>query len=75
MSLKNENEILELKEKCLPEYLLHDIKEYLKYKDDENCTFIDCLKDEIYGSINGAYWDNEIDEDMANYLRNKYLYN
>ena len=40
----DKEELFELKEKCLPEYLKHDIEEYLKYKDDKTCSFIDCLK-------------------------------
>lgn len=67
-------EILELKEKCLPEYLLHDINEYKKHKSDKNCTFIDCLKNEIYGSINMALInDKVITEEFAQYLRDKYI--
>lgn len=68
-----EEKLFELKEKCLPEYLLHYIREYLKYKKDESCSFINCLKDEIYGSINSSFIDGLIDETFANYLRNKYL--
>lgn len=66
-------EILELKEKCLPQYVLHDIEEYLKYRNDESCSYLDCLQDEIRGSINSAFWDGDIDEELANYLREKYL--
>lgn len=64
----------EIYRKCIPEYLKNDIEEYLKYKDDKTCTFIDCLIDEIYGSINSALYDNEITEEQANYLRDKYCY-
>lgn len=34
---------------------------------------MDCLLDEIYGSINGAYWDGLISKDVGEYLRVKYL--
>lgn len=61
-------------EKFMPKYLKHDIDEYMKHKDDPTCTVIDCLLDEIYGSINSAYWDDEISEEQADYLRNKYYY-
>ncbi len=71
----SEEELFQIKEKGLPKYLLHDIEEYLKHKNDEKCSYIDCLKNEIYGSINSAYIDGLIDEKFANYLRNKYLYN
>lgn len=70
----DKKELLELKEKCLPKYLLHDIEEYLKNKDDPTCTVIDCLLDEIYGSINSALYSGEITQEMAEYLREKYLY-
>lgn len=49
----------------LPKYLENDIK--------ENSTLLDCLMDEVYGSINVASWDGQISEDHANHLREKYL--
>ena len=61
-------------EKYMPQYLKHDIEEYIKNKDNPKCTVIDCLLDEIYGSINSALWDGEITEEQANYLRDKYYY-
>ncbi len=69
----DKEELFELKEKCLPEYLKHDIEEYLKYKDDKTCSFVDWLKNEIYGSINIALIDGIISEEFATYLRNKYI--
>ena len=72
----SKEELFELKEKCLPEYLLHDINEYKKYKNDKKCKFIDCLKNEIYGSINMALIkDRVITEEFAQYLRDKYVNN
>ena len=61
-------------ERCIPTYLKHDIDEYLKYKDDKTCSYIDCLLDEIYGSINSAFYSDEITEEQADYLRDKYCY-
>lgn len=61
-------------EKYMPKYLKHDIEEYMKYKDDPKCTVKDCLLDEIYGSINSAFWDGEISEEQAEYLREKYYF-
>lgn len=73
-SIQSKEELFELKEKNLPEYLLHDIEEYKKYKDDPNCNFVDCLENEIYGSINRALInDRVITEEFAQYLRKKYL--
>lgn len=69
-----DEEIYDMYEKTIPEYLRHDIEEYLKYKNDKNCHFLDCLLDEIYGSINSALWNGEISEEQANYLRDKYYY-
>lgn len=60
--------------RCIPEYLKHDIDEYLKYKNDKTCKHIDCLLDEIYGSINSALYSDEITEEQANYLRDLYCY-
>ena len=66
---------LKIEQFCLPEYLIHDINEYEKHKDDKSCTFIDCLQDEIQGSINMALInDRIISEEYAQHLRKKYLY-
>lgn len=71
----SEKEKFEMYERCIPAYLKKDIDNYLKYKDDKKCTFIDCLKDEIYGSINSAYYSEQLTREQANYLRDKYYYN
>lgn len=70
----NEEDKIRRFENDIPSYLKRDIEVYLKYKDDPKCKFLDCLINEIYGSINSAYWDNTITEEQANYLRNKYCY-
>lgn len=70
----NNDEKFDIYERCIPKYLKHDIDEYLKYKDDKNCLFKDCLIDEIYGSINLALYGEEITPEQANYLRDKYCY-
>ncbi len=69
-----DKETIRIYETCIPKYLKHDIDEYLKYKDDKTCTVIDCLIDEIYGSINSAFYSEEITEEQAHYLRDKYCY-
>ena len=51
----------------------YDIDELVKNIDNPACTHIDCLLDELYGSINAAQWDKEITVEEANYLRDKYL--
>ena len=56
----------------LPKYLGNDINVLLKGI-KENSTLLDCLMDEVYGSINSAYWDGQISEEHANHLREKYL--
>lgn len=56
----------------LPPYLEHDIKALIK-GEKENCHYLDCLQDEVYGSINAAYYGNQITEEQADYLRKKYL--
>ena len=65
-------------ESTLPAFLKHDIDAYIeavrKEKETgEQCLHMDCLLDEIYGSINGAYWDGLISKDVGEYLREKYL--
>jgi len=56
----------------LPTYLQKDI-DALKKGVAENSSLLDCLLDEVYGSINSAYWDQTITEEQATYLRKKYL--
>ena len=70
----SEKEKYSMYRKCIPSYLKHDIDEYLKYKDDKTCHYIDCLLDEIYGSINSALYSDEITDEQANYLRDLYFY-
>ena len=65
-------------ETTLPAFLQHDIDVYLSAVDKEKetgekCWHMDCLLDEIYGSINGAYWDGLIDKETAECLRERYL--
>lgn len=60
-------------EKNLPPYLQHDIDALIEGRKDKTCLHIDCLEDEVYGSINSAYVDGRISEDQAWYLREKYL--
>jgi len=61
-------------EKSLPIYLQKDIDALVKgMKQDPQPSYIDCLYNEVQGSINSAFWDNEISQEQAEYLRNKYL--
>ena len=57
-------------EKCLPTYLekdLKNLKEGLKNK----VTYLDCLIDELQGSINSAFTDGDISEEQCDYLYEK----
>ncbi len=63
---------MEVDERTLPIYLQKDIKAWVKGL-EENSTLLDCLWGELYGSINSAYWDREISEEVADYIRYKYL--
>jgi len=66
---KTDEEILEL---SLPKYLKDDIAALVEgYKSDS--PVLDCLYCEVQGSINSAYYGNEITEGQADYLRKKYL--
>lgn len=40
----------------------------------EQVSYLDCLYDDLYGSINSAQWGGEITKEQADYLRKKYLY-
>ena len=56
----------------LPPYLQHDI-DALRQGLEQDVLYLDCLFDELYGSINSAEWDDEITHEQATYLREKYL--
>jgi len=61
----------EILEKCLPKYLERDLialKEGIKNKSKN----LDCLYNELQGSINSAIVDGEITEKQCDYLYNKY---
>lgn len=57
----------------LPDYLSRDIENLLSAEKEKHCLHLDCFQDELYGSINAAYWDGDITEEQAAYLRKKYL--
>lgn len=54
-------------ESGLPEYLQNDIYA-LSEGIENNSTMLDCLICEVEGSINAAYWDNEITKEQYDYL-------
>ncbi len=59
-------------ELTLPRYLKDDIENFVQGK-QSGSSLLDCLWGEVYGSINSAYYDNEISEEQAKYLRKEYL--
>lgn len=64
----------EVWEKTLPYYLRHDIDALVEIeKQDPRPVSWDLYYNELQGSINSAYWDNEISEAQAKFLREKYL--
>lgn len=60
-------------EKDLPNFLKSDLEAYCK-GEEEQVSHLDCLWDELYGSINSALYGNRITEEQARYLRLRYLY-
>ncbi len=56
----------------LPEYLQNDI-DALNEGIEKKSSVLDCLFDEVWGSINSAYYSGEITDKQAKYLRKKYL--
>lgn len=79
MELLIEDSILETKkeesyEYGVPDYLQHDLDAY-KEGIKNKSSLLDCLWQELYGSINLALInENAITEEHANYLRNKFLW-
>lgn len=59
-------------EKCLPKYLEYDLNR-LKEGKKKNVSYIDCLIDELQGSINCAFVDGDISEEQCDYLYEKYI--
>lgn len=57
----------------LPEYLEKDITEYLKGI-REKSSILDCLFNEVQGSINLALYSNDITSEEAEVLRKTYIY-
>ena len=57
----------------LPPYLPHDIDLVLNGIREKDDLHMDLYLDELYESINSAYWDGVISEKHANHLREKYL--
>lgn len=66
------NMFVEHWENNLPLYLQHDINALIEGK-KKQVLYLDCLFDEVYGSINSAYYDGCITKEQADYLRQKYL--
>jgi hypothetical protein len=67
--MNNVNDSFEL---SLPIFLKDDIIAFEKGRAN-NSTLLDCLYNEVQGSINMAYYGNAITKDEADYLRWKYL--
>ncbi|MDR0425703.1 MAG: hypothetical protein LBH24_00875 [Clostridiales bacterium] len=59
-------------EKYLPIYLQKDIAALLK-GEEENSSVLDCLYNEVQGSVNLALYSGAITDSEAKYLREKYL--
>lgn len=62
----------EILEKCLPKYLEEDLKR-LKKGLKEKANNIDCLINELQGSINSSFIDGDITEEQCDYLYKKYI--
>lgn len=60
-------------EKSLPVYLENDLKK-LKKGLKEKSKLLDCLYNELQGSINSAFVDGEISEEQCDYLYDKYIW-
>ena len=72
--LKKENENINEKilEKCLPSYLERDLQN-LREGIKNNVSYLDCLIDELQGSVNSAFVDGDITEEQCDYLYKKYI--
>lgn len=59
-------------EKGLPEYLERDLQN-LKEGIQKKVSYLDCLLDELQGSINCAFVDGDISEEQCDYLYETYI--
>ena len=57
----------------LPAAIQKDIDAYLEGIRTQS-SVLDCLWDELYGSINASQWGWEISKEQADFLRAKYLF-
>lgn len=62
----------EIYEKCLPTYLERDLIN-LKNGIKDNVSYIDCLINELQGSVNSAFVDGDITEAQCDYLYERYI--
>lgn len=61
-------------ESGLPGFVRQSIENLLQ-GELERVSHLDCLYDDLYGSINAAQWGGDITREQADYLRKKYLFN
>ena len=70
MDEKYNSDILE---KCIPKYLEEDLKR-LKKGIKNKVSYLDCLINELQGSVNSAFVDGDITEEQCDYFYRKYIY-
>ena len=59
----------------IPEYLEHDINALIEGTNAEECSYLDCLQMEVYGSINMAcISERAITMTQADELRDYYFF-
>ena len=63
----------EILEKCLPTYLENDLKN-LKEGIKNKVKYLDCLINELQGSVNSAFVDGDITEEQCDYFYRKNIY-
>ena len=63
----------EILEKCLPTYLENDLKN-LKEGIKNKVKYLDCLINELQGSVNSAFVDGDITEEKCDYFYRKNIY-
>lgn len=56
----------------LPKYLYEDLK-ILKEGIKNKVSYLDCLINELQGSVNSAFVDGDITEEQCDYLYKKYI--
>ena len=59
--------------KIIPDYIQADIDALEAGRADPNCNYVDCLLNELQGTINSSAVNGDISDELADYLWGVYI--